>query len=80
QDGMPTIELEKGNDLQHALVNAELVPSRGQARTMIGSNAVSINGEKQDNPEYVFEEKDFLFGHYSILRRGKKHYCLVIWK
>ncbi len=43
---MPTIELEKGNDLQQALVNAELVPSRGQARTMIGSNAVSINGEK----------------------------------
>ncbi|MDK7223912.1 S4 domain-containing protein, partial [Proteus mirabilis] len=80
QDGMPTIELEKGNDLQQALVNAELFPSRGQARTMIGSNAVSINGEKQDNPEYVFEEKDFLFGHYSILRRGKKHYCLVIWK
>ncbi|MCK9782656.1 MULTISPECIES: tyrosine--tRNA ligase [Enterobacterales] len=80
QDGMPTIELEKGSDLQQALVNAELVPSRGQARTMIGSNAVSINGEKQDNPEYVFEENDFLFGHYSILRRGKKHYCLVIWK
>ncbi|WP_100158136.1 tyrosine--tRNA ligase [Proteus columbae] len=80
QDGMPTIELEKGSDLQQALVNAELVPSRGQARTMIGSNAVSINGEKQDNPEYVFEGKDFLFGHYSILRRGKKHYCLVIWK
>ncbi|WP_193014548.1 MULTISPECIES: tyrosine--tRNA ligase [Gammaproteobacteria] len=80
QDGMPTIELEKDSDLQQALVNAELVPSRGQARTMIGSNAVSINGEKQDNPEYVFEEKDFLFGHYSILRRGKKHYCLVIWK
>lgn len=80
QDGMPTIELEKGSDLQQALVNAELVPSRGQARTMIGSNAVSINGEKQDNSEYTFEEKDFLFGHYSILRRGKKHYCLVIWK
>ncbi|MEQ4923554.1 tyrosine--tRNA ligase [Proteus hauseri] len=80
QDGMPTIELEKGSDLQQALVNAELVPSRGQARTMIGSNAVSINGDKQDNPEYTFEEKDFLFGRYSILRRGKKHYCLIIWK
>ncbi|MDM3609949.1 S4 domain-containing protein, partial [Proteus mirabilis] len=51
----------------------ELFPSRGQARTMIGSNAVSVNGEIQDNPEYVFEEKDFLFVHYSILRRGKKH-------
>lgn len=30
QDGMPVIELEKGADLQQALVSAELVPSRGQ--------------------------------------------------
>lgn len=29
QDGMPVIELEKGADLQQALVSAELVPSRG---------------------------------------------------
>ncbi|VTR58618.1 Tyrosine--tRNA ligase [Serratia fonticola] len=42
QDGMPTIKLENDADLQQALVNAELVPSRGQARTMIGSNAVTI--------------------------------------
>ena len=47
QDGMPTIKLERDADLQQALVNAELVPSRGQARTMIGSNAVTINGEKR---------------------------------
>lgn len=45
QDGMPTVELNRDADLQQALVNAELVPSRGQARTMIGSNAVAINGE-----------------------------------
>lgn len=80
QDGMPTIELEKSSDLQQALVNAELVPSRGQARTMISSKAVSINGEKQDNPEYVFTQSDYLFDSYSILRRGKKHYCLIIWQ
>ncbi|KAG4069594.1 hypothetical protein HA402_003249 [Bradysia odoriphaga] len=43
QDGMPTIKLENDADLQQALVDAELVPSRGQARTMIGSNAVTIN-------------------------------------
>ncbi|PVU36356.1 tyrosine--tRNA ligase, partial [Yersinia pestis] len=32
QDGMPTVELNRDADLQQALVNAELVPSRGQAR------------------------------------------------
>ncbi|HHG9945987.1 TPA: tyrosine--tRNA ligase [Yersinia enterocolitica] len=79
QDGMPTIELTRDADLQQALVNAELVPSRGQARTMISSNAVAINGEKQSDPEYAFTDADRLFGRYTLLRRGKKHYCLISW-
>ncbi|MCA6953497.1 tyrosine--tRNA ligase [Pectobacterium polaris] len=80
QDGMPIIELENGADLQQALVSAELVPSRGQARTMISSNAVTINGEKQADPEYTFSDADRLFDRYTLLRRGKKHYCLICWK
>ncbi|MBD2813742.1 tyrosine--tRNA ligase [Xenorhabdus sp. Flor] len=80
QDGMPAIELEKDADLQQALVTAEFVPSRGQARTMISSNAVSVNGEKQSEPMYVFTDNDRLFGRYTLLRRGKKHYCLINWK
>ncbi|ANI29354.1 tyrosyl-tRNA synthetase [Yersinia entomophaga] len=79
QDGMPAIELTRDADLQQALVNAELAPSRGQARTLIGSNAVTINGEKQANPEYTFSDADRLFGRFTLLRRGKKHYCLVSW-
>lgn len=80
QDGMPVIELEKGADLQQALVSAELVPSRGKARTMISSNAVTINGEKQSNPEYAFGDSDRLYNRYTLLRRGKKYYCLIVWK
>lgn len=79
-DGMPTIELAQDADLQQALVNAELVPSRGQARTMISSNAITINGEKQSNPEHQFCDDERLFGRYTLLRRGKKHYCLIIWQ
>ncbi|MEK9496470.1 tyrosine--tRNA ligase [Photorhabdus sp. P32] len=80
QDGMPVIELEKGADLQQALVNAGLVPSRGQARTMISSNAVAVNGEKQSEPEYLFTDSNRLFDRYTLLRRGKKHDCLICWK
>jgi tyrosyl-tRNA synthetase len=54
QDGVPMIEMEKGADLMQALVDSELQPSRGQARKTIASNAVTINGEKQADPEYVF--------------------------
>ncbi|MGP1924691.1 MAG: tyrosine--tRNA ligase [Arsenophonus sp. NEOnobi-MAG3] len=80
QDGMSMIKLNSGADLQQALVEAKLVPSRGQARTMISSNAVAINGKKCVEPEYIFTAKDRLFGRYSLIRRGKKHYCLVNWQ
>ncbi|MGK2946854.1 MAG: tyrosine--tRNA ligase [Candidatus Malihini olakiniferum] len=80
QDGMPVIHLGRGADLQQALVKAELVPSRGQARIMISSNAVTINNvEKQSSPEYIFVNNDRLFDRYTLLRRGKKHYCLICW-
>ena len=74
------IEMEKGADLLQALVDSELQPSRGQARKTVASNAVTINGEKQADPEYVFADSDRLFGRYTLLRRGKKNYCLVCWK
>ncbi|XKM13374.1 tyrosine--tRNA ligase [Orbaceae bacterium ac157xtp] len=80
QDGMPTVELPKEADLQQALVEAGLAPSRGQARTMIESNAISINGVKQSAADYKFNEEDRLFGQYTLLRRGKKYYCLLIWR
>lgn len=79
QDGMPTITLSPEADLQQALVSAELVPSRGQARTMISSKAVSVNGAKQEDAEYQFTDSDKLHGRFTLLRRGKKHYCLIDW-
>ncbi len=80
QDGVPMIELEKSADLQQALVDSGLQPSRGQARKTIAQNAITVNGEKQSNPEHAFSDADRLFGRYTLLRRGKKNYCLVCWK
>ncbi|ROR15330.1 tyrosine--tRNA ligase [Erwinia sp. JUb26] len=80
QDGMPSAELEAGQDLQQALVNAELAPSRGQARKLIDAKSISLNGTLQTNAEYVPDEGDRLFGRYTLLRRGKKNYSLICWK
>lgn len=79
QDGMPIVKLDSDADLQQALVNAGLAPSRGQAKTMIESNAISINGERQAASDYKFSDNDRLFKQYTLLRRGKKYYCLLIW-
>ncbi len=80
QDGMPSVTLEMGQDLQQALVDAELAPSRGQARKLIEAKSVSINGSLQTAADYTFSDSDRLFGQYTLLRRGKKNYSLVCWK
>ena len=80
QDGMPTASIEGDVDLQQAIVNAEFAPSRGQARTMIDSNAISVNGERNSTTDYRFSDSDKLFNRYTLLRRGKKYYCLLIWR
>ncbi|AFP84604.1 tyrosine--tRNA ligase [secondary endosymbiont of Ctenarytaina eucalypti] len=80
QDGIPTVSLERGADLQQALVMANLAPSRSQARTMIASSSVEVNSKKQTAPEYVFNDTDKLYKQYTLLRRGKKHFCMIAWK
>jgi tyrosyl-tRNA synthetase len=79
QDGLELFEVPRDTDLQQALVIAGMAPSKGQARTMISSNAVSVNGEKQTDTEYSFTDSDRLFGRYTLLRRGKKNYTLLLW-
>ncbi|AKC32088.1 tyrosine--tRNA ligase [Candidatus Pantoea carbekii] len=79
QDGVPSIVLYQTNDLLSALVTARLVTSRTQARTMVTSRAIYINGERELNPEYHFSKKDKLFNRFTLLRRGKKYYCLISW-
>ncbi|MDF7666686.1 tyrosine--tRNA ligase [Orbaceae bacterium ESL0727] len=79
QDGMPIAMLDADADLQHAIVKAGFAPSRGQAKTMIESNAITVNGQRQSAADFRFTDNDKLFNRYTLLRRGKKYYCLLIW-
>ncbi|WWO99726.1 MAG: tyrosine--tRNA ligase [Candidatus Dasytiphilus stammeri] len=82
QDGIPTITIEIENqvDLQQALVKANLASSRTQARYLVDARAITINGQIQLDPSYQFGNLDKLYRHYTLLRRGKKNYCLIYWK
>ncbi|MBK4775395.1 tyrosine--tRNA ligase [Candidatus Pantoea edessiphila] len=78
-DGITTIVVDKCEDLQKALVQAKLVSSLSQARTMINNSAIYVNGTKQSNVNYKFNKHDKLFNKYTLVRRGKKNYCLINW-
>lgn len=80
QDGIPVVKLQSNTTLQQALVESKLATSRAHARELIKSHAITVNSNKQLKTDYVFENNDRLYHKYTLLKRGKKHYCLILWK
>ncbi|MGL6537083.1 tyrosine--tRNA ligase [Aeromonas hydrophila] len=77
QDGMPGWRIEGETDLVTLLVESGLANSKRIARELLAAGAISLNGEiRRDEP---LTAADRLFGHYLLLRRGKKQYRLVTW-
>jgi tyrosyl-tRNA synthetase len=68
-------EVEKG--LIDLLVEAKISSSKRQAREDIGNGAVYINGERQQDLQYVVNDDDKIDGKFTIIRRGKKKYFLI---
>ncbi|AZN37644.1 tyrosine--tRNA ligase [Iodobacter ciconiae] len=80
-DGLPHVAITKDQSgLLDVLVAGELATSKSQARGFIESGAVIINGAKISDVAYNMSDADRRYGSYTLLRRGKKNHCLVIWK
>jgi len=80
-DGLPTVTLPRDQgSLIDALVAGELAASKSQARGFIESGAAVVNGAKVTELTYAMGDADRRFGRYTLLRRGKKNHCLVIWQ
>jgi tyrosyl-tRNA synthetase len=56
--------------LVDVLVESGLVSSKTEARTMIKQNAISVNGEKVTDENYIVMS-------LSIIKRGKNKFALV---
>ena len=52
----------------------------GQARKLIKSNAVSVNGEKVSDEATLLTMESALFGKYVIVQKGKKNHHLVVFE
>lgn len=75
---VPTYEAEKEDiNLVDLLVQASISSSKRQAREDISNGAVSINGERQQDVNYVVTADDRIEDQFTIIRRGKKKYFLV---
>lgn len=71
-DNMPSTKIENTNiSILDALLLSGLVPSKGQARTLINQGGISLNDEKVTDVNLFLSDDDFKDG-YAILKKGKK--------
>ncbi|OED32053.1 tyrosine--tRNA ligase [Planococcus maritimus] len=75
---VPSVEMAKqAKPIVDLIVDSKVSPSKRQAREDITNGAISINGEKIRDLEYVVDEKDRLDDEFAIVRRGKKKYHMI---
>jgi tyrosyl-tRNA synthetase len=72
-----TVAADFDGNLVNLLVEANISPSRRQAREDISNGAIYINGERQTELDYVLTEADKLEDELTVIRRGKKKYTIV---
>ncbi|MCO4330513.1 tyrosine--tRNA ligase [Staphylococcus hyicus] len=71
-----TISKETTN-IVDALVEANISPSKRQAREDVSNGAIYINGERQQDLNYLLSDDDKYDNSFTIIRRGKKKYFMV---
>ena len=80
-EGVPQFEINNA-DLGLGIVDivaekTQIFSSKGEARRMIKSNAVSINKQKITEDVHLTED-NLLNGKYILTQKGKKNYFLII--
>lgn len=59
------------------MVKVGVCSSKSEARRLIRSGGVAINGEKVVDENYEVHNNEFLYGKYMLLKLGKKRYHLI---
>lgn len=74
---VPSIEITEDKLLVDLLIEAGLASSKRESREFIKNNAVSVNGEKVSDLEFMVKRENGIDQSFTVLRRGKKKYSLV---
>lgn len=70
------IVVNKDKLLVDTLVESGICTSKREAREFITNKAISINGDKITDLDYVISDLDFMFDSYIIIKKGKKNYYI----
>jgi tyrosyl-tRNA synthetase len=70
-------KLNSGIDVVTFLAEANIFPSKGEARKTIQGGGVSINRKKIDNAQMKIDDALLLHEKYILVQKGKKNYYLI---
>ena len=70
-------DVKIGNKLVDELVNSKIISSKREARELINSGSISINGDKISNLDKEILVEDAIDKEFLILRKGKKNYFIL---
>ena len=75
---LPRISLVDGLDVVEALVQSGVAKSNREARELLSTGALSLNGAKVAT-DYQISSHDVLAGDLTLVRRGKKNWTVIRW-
>lgn len=59
------------------LVQAQVVSSKTQARELVTTNAILINGLKVNDVDFTVTKSDAFDQEFTVIRKGKKNYFIA---
>ena len=74
---LESIDISEEILLIDALISLNLVKSKREAREMIKNNAVSVNGLKINDLNFIIKKENAFGKKYTIIRKGKKRYAMI---
>lgn len=77
-EGMPSMDvvLSENMNILDLLVSANIAPSKSEARRLVIGKGISINSEKQTNPDLLITE-DLFNDNSLVISKGKKTHIKV---
>lgn len=79
---LTVIYLKKNTNksIQDIITESKFSLSKKQIKNLIRSNAILINGKLQNCVNYQLKDSDLIYGKYTLVRKGKKQYFLIVWQ
>ncbi len=75
----PSITLSKSTNILDVLVELGVCPSKSNARTLVQSKSISINGQLIEDINFIVDKENSIDNKFSYIKKGKKNYFLINW-